>query len=128
MHSRVGRYFMAELFSSNLHLAGSPEREVYNINQTLKSNSVLETMAELKRLSATGATGFGATSVREINLLETDIAALDPAGKNYFKNASAVVERLVTLAKQGVISQSSTSGETVTPSSPRKYKVIQVNN
>ena len=125
---RVGRYFMAELFSSNLHLAGSPEREVYNINQTLKSNSVLETMAELKRLSATGATGFGATSVREINLLETDIAALDPAGKNYFKNASAVVERLVTLAKQGVISQSSTSGGTVTPSSPRKYKVIQVNN
>ena len=125
---RVGRYFMAELFSSNLHMAGSPEREVYNINQTLKSNSVLETMAELKRLSATGATGFGATSVREINLLETDIAALDPAGKNYFKNASAVVERLVTLAKQGVISQSSTSGETVTPSSPRRYKVIQLNN
>ena len=112
-------YYLAELISSNLHAPDSAEREVYNINSTLKSNSVLETMAELKRLSATGSTGFGSTSVREINLLESDIAALDPAGKNYLKNAASVVERLTTLAKQGV--------EASTPSSNSKYTVTKLN-
>jgi len=112
-------YYLAELVSSNLHAAGSAEREVYNINSTLKSNSVLETMAELKRLSSTGSTGFGATSIREINLLESDIAALDPAGKNYLKNAASVVERLITLSSRGV--------EASTPSSNSKYKVTKLN-
>lgn len=122
------RYMLTEVFSSNLHLAGSPEREVYNINQTLKSNSVLETMAELKRLSPTGSTGFGSTNAYEVGLLESDIAALDPSDKNYLKDTAWVVERLILLSRQGVGELDNTSGGTVTPSSPRKYKVIQVNN
>ena len=122
------RYMLTEVFSSNLHLAGSPEREVYNINQTLKSNSVLETMAELKRLSPTGSTGFGSTNAYEVGLLESDIAALDPSDKNYLKDTAWVVERLILLSRQGVGELDNISGETVTPSSPRKYKVIQVNN
>ena len=121
------RYMLTEVFSSNLHLAGSPEREVYNINQTLKSNSVLETMAELKRLSPTGSTGFGSTNAYEVGLLESDIAALDPSDKNYLKDTAWVVERLILLSRQGVGLDGS-SGETVTPSSPRRYKVIQLNN
>ena len=124
---RPHRYMLTEVFSSNLHLAGSPEREVYNINQTLKSNSVLETMAELKRLSPTGSTGFGSTNAYEVGLLESDIAALDPSDKNYLKDTAWVVERLILLSRQGAGLDGS-SGETVTSSSPRKYKVIQVNN
>jgi hypothetical protein len=119
-------YMLAEVFSSSLHLAGSPEREVYNINQTLKSNSVLETMAELKRLSPTGSTGFGSTNAYEVGLLESDIAALDPSDKNYLKDTAWVVERLILLSRQGAGLDGS-SGETVTSSSPRRYEVIQVN-
>ena len=119
-------YMWTEVFSSNLHLAGSPEREVYNINQTLKSNSVLETMAELKRLSPTGSTGFGSTNAYEVGLLESDIAALDPADKNYLKDTAWVVERLILLARQGAGLDGS-SGETGTSSSPSRYKVTQLN-
>jgi len=119
-------YMWTEVFSSNLHLAGSPEREVYNINQTLKSNSVLETMAELKRLSPTGSTGFGSTNAYEVGLLESDIAALDPADKNYLKDTAWVVERLILLSRQGAGLDGS-SGETGTSSSPSRYKVTQLN-
>ena len=104
-------YMFNELFSSKLHLAGSPEREVYNITQTLKSNAVLETMAELKRLSPNGATGFGATNTHEIGLLESDIASLDPADNNFLKNATSIVTRLISLSEQGQGIQGYVSGE-----------------
>ena len=104
-------YMFNELFSSKLHLAGSPEREVYNITQTLKSNAVLETMAELKRLSPNGATGFGATNTYEIGLLEGDIASLDPADNNFLKNATSIVTRLISLSEQGQGIQGYVSGK-----------------
>ena len=44
----------------------------------LQSNVALGAMAELKRLSSTGATGFGSLSERELNVLTAKFANLNP--------------------------------------------------
>lgn len=44
----------------------------------LKSNVALNAMMELKRLSPTGSTGFGALNTEELKTLQNQFAALDP--------------------------------------------------
>jgi len=46
--------------------------------RTLQSGQVLQTMLELKKASSTGATGFGALSQKELDILIAEIGALDP--------------------------------------------------
>lgn len=44
----------------------------------LQSNAALNSMLELKRLSPTGSTGFGALSAPELKVLQNQFASLDP--------------------------------------------------
>lgn len=60
--------------------------------QELKSHIALEKMMDLKRLSPTGSTGFGALSERELETLENSIARLDPnMNDEEFRNQLGIV-------------------------------------
>lgn len=58
--------------------SGTPAGRVRSYVGTLQSGVALGAMQRLKEASATGATGFGALSAPELNLLINDIGALDP--------------------------------------------------
>lgn len=59
-------------------LSGTPAGRIRSYVSTLQSGVALGAMQRLKEASATGATGFGALSAPELNLLISDIGALDP--------------------------------------------------
>jgi len=59
--------------------SGSPAGRVKSYVDTLQSGTVLGTMQELKKASASGATGFGALNEKELSLMISAIGALDPA-------------------------------------------------
>lgn len=58
--------------------SGTPAGKVRSYVKTLQSGVALGAMQRLKEMSATGATGFGALSAPELDLLINDIGALDP--------------------------------------------------
>jgi hypothetical protein len=58
--------------------SGTAAGQVRSYVGTLKSGVALGAMLRLKEASATGATGFGALSEKELALLIDDIGALDP--------------------------------------------------
>ena len=58
-------------------LAGSDAYDRAQIINSLKSTLGLEQIANLKRLSSTGATGLGQVSNLELNALQSEIASLD---------------------------------------------------
>ena len=59
-------------------LSGTPAGKIRSYVSTLQSGVALGAMQRLKEASATGATGFGSLSAPELNLLISDIGALDP--------------------------------------------------
>lgn len=83
-----------------LHSA-TPAGKIRSYVSTLQSGVALGAMQRLKELSSTGATGFGALSAPELNLLINDIGALDPDNTepDIFRNT---VERIDNRAKRVV--------------------------
>lgn len=59
-------------------LSNTPAGRIRSYVSTLQSGVALGAMQRLKEASSTGATGFGALSAPELNLLISDIGALDP--------------------------------------------------
>lgn len=59
-------------------ISSTPAGRVRSYVGTLQSGVALGAMQRLKEASATGATGFGALSIPELQLLINDIGALDP--------------------------------------------------
>lgn len=59
-------------------ISGTPAGRVRSYVGTLQSGVALGAMQRLKEASSTGATGFGALSAPELQLLINDIGALDP--------------------------------------------------
>ena len=59
-------------------LSGTPAGKIRSYVSTLQSGVALGAMQRLKEASSTGATGFGSLSAPELNLLISDIGALDP--------------------------------------------------
>lgn len=96
----VGMYVAGEAIG--FHLPGSVERSVSNVVKTLKSNAMLETMKELKRLSSTGATGLGATNLKEVEALEAKMRSLDPLDANFMEDATFVMEEVKRLGKLAI--------------------------
>jgi hypothetical protein len=62
--------------------------EVKAFVEAIKSPQVLAMMAELKKLSETGATGFGATQKNEIDLMTNELGLLDPSGNTKVFNST----------------------------------------
>ncbi|MHA6684505.1 hypothetical protein [Mesorhizobium sp. A556] len=58
--------------------SGTPAGKVRSYVSTLQSGVALGAMTRLKEMSSTGATGFGALSEKELDLLISDIGALNP--------------------------------------------------
>jgi hypothetical protein len=58
--------------------SGSAAGRVRSYVSSLQSGVALQAILKLKEASSTGATGFGALSAPELNLLVTDIGSLDP--------------------------------------------------
>jgi len=59
-------------------IPGSKGKSQVGILDELKSKIAKDAMQDLKRLSATGSTGFGQLSEKELKLLERSIAEMDP--------------------------------------------------
>jgi hypothetical protein len=72
---------------------------VYNYVNTLKSNSILESLAGLKAASPTGASGLGATNAPEINALESRIRTLDPMADTFIADVDYIVGELTRLSE-----------------------------
>lgn len=58
--------------------SGSPAGMVRSYVKALQSGVALQTLLKLKEASSTGATGFGALSERELDIIINSIGALDP--------------------------------------------------
>jgi hypothetical protein len=58
--------------------SGSPAGRVRSYVKALQSGVALQAMTRLKEASATGATGFGALSERELEVLISEVGALNP--------------------------------------------------
>lgn len=70
--------------------------------ETIKGQIALQAMAELKALSNTGATGFGALAVPELTLLQNSIQTLTTSQNNGdIMAALDQIEKLLTKAKSG---------------------------
>ncbi|MYF09375.1 MAG: hypothetical protein F4233_16115 [Rhodospirillaceae bacterium] len=59
------------------NIPGTPQYEAGKALETLKSQIGLGRLAQMKKLSATGASGFGALSQKELDLLVNSIASID---------------------------------------------------
>lgn len=65
-----------------------------NLLKTITAGKVVETIMEMKQQSKTGATGFGALSTRELDLLESTARALDPASPTFEKDLKYIEDKL----------------------------------
>lgn len=59
----------------------SDPRQMQKLVQTLQSSLAIDKMKELKKLSSSGATGFGALSERELDVLMSALSPLDPGAR-----------------------------------------------
>ena len=110
----IGMYVAGEAIG--FHLPRSVERSVSNVVKTLKSNAMLETMKELKRLSTTGATGLGATNLKEVEALEAKMRSLDPLDTNFMADATFIMDEVERLGKLAVSPEPKTSTGELKPS------------
>ena len=61
--------------------------------KTIIARTVTETLADLKAQSKTGATGFGALSAPELEIIQAAITDLDPKSRNFDANLLELKER-----------------------------------
>jgi hypothetical protein len=61
------------------YLPGSPAMALDTQLKNIKSNASLETIKQLKQQSRTGATGFGALNLKELETIESSIAVINQA-------------------------------------------------
>ena len=79
MGSRSNEFFGSGFFGrASSFIPGTSAYDQVADAEFLQSNVALGAMAELKRLSSTGATGFGSLSERELNVLTAKFANLNP--------------------------------------------------
>jgi len=84
-----------------------PAKKLAGELKKLKASNVLEAMKELKRLSPTGATGLGAISEKELDILENHIANLDQTAREDVLKGN-LTETLVQF--QNILSRIDTKG------------------
>jgi hypothetical protein len=74
------------------YLPGSEVYDAKSLVDSLNANSIITTIGVMKESSATGATGFGATTLPEISAMQDQLGKLDP-----LVNPELFVEQLQSL-------------------------------
>ena len=64
-------------------LPNSDAKSLANLTANIKAAFSVEEIAKLKAQSKTGATGFGALAVKELETIQNAVTTLDPADKNF---------------------------------------------
>ncbi|MDB0009179.1 hypothetical protein N9E37_03480 [Luminiphilus sp.] len=85
-------------------MSGNTYKKLNNAVTSVKSQQALNTIAEMKKQSSTGATGLGATNAMEFIALESAIRALDPLVPSTIEgNLQAIEQNLnnIILINQG---------------------------
>lgn len=96
LHEHEGRNAISGLSSLIPNRPGGDAADAQALVNRLKTESMLATMAELKQLSSSGATGFGALNVPELEALMNSIASLDTSQSD--EQFSAEVKRIMDYA------------------------------
>jgi hypothetical protein len=73
-------------------LPWSDARAMNNYVQSIKSQKTLDTLAQLKNQSKTGATGFGSLTEKELNLIDAKVRVLDPLSKTFREDLNYVLK------------------------------------
>lgn len=81
-------------------LPNTDARALENNINTIKSNLAFGQLTALKEASKTGASGLGATNVKEFESLQNSIAALDPASKSFTQDLDRVLTTYTRLLNQ----------------------------
>lgn len=68
--------------------------------KTITQGKVIDTIAEMKAQSKTGATGFGALSGRELDLLESKARRLNPQSPTFETDLKYIEDNLITNKKK----------------------------
>jgi hypothetical protein len=94
--------------------------------EKLRGKAVLDLIAEMKRQSATGATGFGAMNIRELELLERSASLLTNA--NISDEAAAQEMGRIAALVQGIQSRVGSGGvqQVPAPSGPRRVGRFEI--
>ena len=77
------------IFSS---IPWTDSKSLNNLVKSLNSEKTIQTLEELKSQSRTGATGFGALTEKELDLILAKTRALDPTDRMFRENLRIVVE------------------------------------
>jgi hypothetical protein len=83
--------------------------------KTVTAGKVIDTIKEMKSQSKTGATGFGALNIKELDLLEAAARRLNPRSPTFEKDLAYIEQRLVQA--KGVL-QDSLTKKAETPTQP----------
>ena len=81
-------------------LPNTDARALENNINTIKSNLAFGQLTALKEASKTGASGLGATNIKEFESLQNSIAALDPASKSFTQDLDRVLSTYTRLLNQ----------------------------
>lgn len=84
--------------------------------KTITQGKVIDTIAEMKAQSKTGATGFGALSGRELDLLESKARRLNPQSPTFETDLKYIEDSLINNKKK--IETSLSKKQAAMPSSP----------
>ena len=74
-------------------VGGNTYKKLENSLSAVKSQQALNTIAEMKAQSSTGATGLGATNAMEFRALESNIASLDALVPSSIEMGAQAIER-----------------------------------
>jgi len=89
----------------------SDARALKNLVGSLNSEKAIQTLEQLKAQSRTGATGFGALSEKELQLLLDQTRSLDPADKLFKENLTVVMNKWKALRTEVRRSRLSLQGQ-----------------
>lgn len=95
------RDLRAGSISTNPWLAGfmkdypTAARAQDNLVRTITAGKVIDTIAEMKQQSKTGATGFGALNGRELDQLEAKARRLDPQSPTFEADLKYIEDKLI---------------------------------
>jgi hypothetical protein len=87
-----GSFAAAAGQSAGSMIPWSDAKALKNLVSSLNSEKALQTLESLKSQSRTGATGFGALSEKELQIILDKTRSLDPTDKMFKENLTVIVE------------------------------------
>ena len=74
-------------------IPASEEKSVANAVKTIEASVAFDKLEDMRKSSKLGASGLGALSEKELDLLKADIASLDPTSRDFKRNLMKVRKR-----------------------------------